>query len=70
MSAGGWMVVSVMLPLLVAAAVLVLPRKAAPVLGIAAAAGTALAAGAVVREVALGGAFSYTLSGWEAPLGI
>lgn len=70
MSAGGWMVVSVMLPLLVAAAVLVLPRKAAPVLGIAAASGTALAAGAVAREVAFGGAFSYTLSGWEAPLGI
>ncbi len=70
MSAGDWMVVSVMLPLLVAAAVLVLPRRAAPVLGIAAAAVMALAAGMVVREVALGGAFSYTLSGWQAPLGI
>lgn len=70
MSAGDWMAVSVMLPLLVAAAVLVLPRKAAPVLGVTALAGATLASGVVIREVALGGAFSYTLSGWDAPLGI
>jgi multicomponent Na+:H+ antiporter subunit D len=64
-----WMIWTIALPLLGALLVFLLPRRAAA-LGLASAFLTAMAGLAVLVQVALGGAMTYRLGGWSAPLGI
>jgi multicomponent Na+:H+ antiporter subunit D len=64
-----WMIWAVMLPLIGALLSFLLPRRAAPI-GLASNFLTAIAAVAVMLQVATGGPRTHSLGGWGAPLGI